>query len=91
MSIVMSEDGLPGRYRATSITYGSKLDGQGRQVGAWGFEFHGTFVVDPFRSECGRFEVDPFEYYGLTKTVAAILVSKNEALDRVRTAHNIVL
>lgn len=33
---------------------------------ALGFTFRGVFVVDPRVSECGRFEVDPLIYYGLT-------------------------
>lgn len=77
---------------ARDIEYGSKVDlATGRQVGAWGFEFHGVFIVDPLKSECGRFEVDPYEYYGLTESEALTIAAKNEALDRVRAAHNIVL
>ena len=30
------------------------------------FEFNGTTITNPYISECGRFEVDPFTYYGLT-------------------------
>lgn len=28
------------------------------------FEFGGTEITNPFLSECGRFDVDPHEYYG---------------------------
>ena len=28
------------------------------------FEFNGCEIFDPTKSECGRFEVDPKEYYG---------------------------
>ena len=28
------------------------------------FEFNGCEIFDPTKSECGRFEVDPAEYYG---------------------------
>ena len=28
------------------------------------FEFNGCEIFDPTKSECGRFEVDPSEYYG---------------------------
>ena len=32
-----------------------------------GFEFNGVWITDPTKSECGRFEVDPKEYYGIDK------------------------
>ena len=35
--------------------------------GELGFTSSGTFITNPNLSECGRFEVDPIEYYGLTK------------------------
>jgi len=30
-----------------------------------GFEFEGMWITDPTMSPCGRFEVDPKEYYGV--------------------------
>ena len=30
-----------------------------------GFEFEGMWIEDPTMSPCGRFEVDPKEYYGV--------------------------
>ena len=30
-----------------------------------GFEWNGFWITDPTMSECGRFEVDPEEYYGV--------------------------
>jgi hypothetical protein len=30
-----------------------------------GFEFEGMWITDPTMSPCGRFEVDPKEYYGI--------------------------
>ena len=33
--------------------------------GQYGFDIAGIFITDPFMSECGRFAVDPVEYYGL--------------------------
>ena len=30
-----------------------------------GFVSNDTFVTEPIMSECGRFEVDPKEYYGI--------------------------
>ena len=32
-----------------------------------GFEYEGIWITDPTVSECGRFEVDPITYYGLTQ------------------------
>ena len=32
-----------------------------------GFEYEGIWITDPMVSECGRFEVDPITYYGLTQ------------------------
>ena len=29
-----------------------------------GFEWEGIWITDPTMSECGRFEVNPIEYYG---------------------------
>jgi len=39
------------------------LDGHCTQV--CGFEYRGIFVTDPFSTDCGRFEVDPLQHYGL--------------------------
>ena len=33
-----------------------------------GFVSNDTFVTEPIMSECGRFEVNPIEYYGITGT-----------------------
>jgi hypothetical protein len=30
-----------------------------------GFEYEGIWIENPYLSECGRFEVDPKEYYGI--------------------------
>ena len=30
-----------------------------------GFEYEGIWITNPYLSECGRFEVDPKEYYGV--------------------------
>ena len=32
-----------------------------------GFEYNGVWIENPYMSECGRFEVDPITYYGLTE------------------------
>ena len=34
-----------------------------------GFEFNDVWITDPTKSECGRFEVDPKEYYGIDKQI----------------------
>lgn len=33
----------------------------------WGFTHDDMFITDPTLSECGRFDVDPVTYYGLTE------------------------
>ena len=30
-----------------------------------GFEYEGIWITNPYLSECGRFEVNPKEYYGV--------------------------
>ena len=30
-----------------------------------GFEYEGIWIENPYLSECGRFEVDPKQYYGI--------------------------
>ena len=32
-----------------------------------GFEYDGIWITNPYMSECGRFEVNPITYYGLTE------------------------
>ena len=32
-----------------------------------GFNYKGQFITNPFISPCGRFDVNPKKYYGLTK------------------------
>ena len=32
-----------------------------------GFEYNGIWIENPYMSECGRFEVNPITYYGLTQ------------------------
>jgi len=36
-----------------------------RYVVPEGFEYEGIWIENPYLSECGRFEVDPKEYYGI--------------------------
>jgi len=38
------------------------------QFSSKGFMVEGTFITDPYLSECGRYPVDPIKYYGLTKS-----------------------
>ncbi len=45
----------------------NKKDGKVSEDQMLGFDFDGFFITDPYFSECMRFEVDPIEYYGLTK------------------------
>ena len=46
----------------------------------YGFEFNGTIITDPTRSECSRFEVEPKSTYGLTDSDLAELKALNENL-----------
>ena len=32
-----------------------------------GFKYNGVWIENPYMSECGRFEVNPIAYYGLTE------------------------
>ena len=43
----------------------------------WGFEIADMFITNPLRSECGRFDVDPFLYYGVPQLIAEALVIIN--------------
>jgi hypothetical protein len=38
------------------------------QFSSKGFMIEGTFITDPYLSECGRYPVDPIKHYGLTKS-----------------------
>ena len=38
------------------------------QFSSKGFMVEGTFITDPYLSECGRYPVDPIKHYGLTKS-----------------------
>ena len=42
-----------------------------------GFEWEDFFITEPFSSECGRFEVNPEEYYGITKDEAEMVEKYN--------------
>lgn len=46
-----------------------------------GFSLNGMFITNPFVSECGRFEVDPVETYGLSRSDADQLVAFNKLVD----------
>lgn len=43
----------------------------------YGFEWDGIWITDPTVSECGRFEVDPITYYGLTQEQYNLLRKQN--------------
>ena len=42
----------------------------------WAYVINGMEIVDPYMSECGRFDVTP-DYYGLTVAQAAELAEKS--------------
>ena len=35
------------------------------EAGMLGFDFEGTYILDPTMDETGRYPVDPIKYYGL--------------------------
>lgn len=45
---------------------------------AFGFEINGMFIYDPTVSDCGRFQVDPTEAYGLSAQDAKQLSMLNK-------------
>lgn len=47
----------------------------------FGFMVDGMFIHDPRRSDCGRFEVDPLDAYGISKEDAEQLAALNKMLD----------
>jgi hypothetical protein len=53
--------------------YQDEVNGKER----WGFEIGDMFITDPLRSECGRFDVDPYLYYGVPQLIAEALVIIN--------------
>lgn len=53
----------------------------GSPVEAWGVTVDDMFIYDPRRSECGRFEVEPVEYYGITPFQADQIVQLNTQLN----------
>lgn len=69
-------DGMAAKF--TFVEDGT-LDDEGRQIPAWGFEYDGIFITNPYSSECSRFEVLP-AYYNLTVAEAEHLVNLNKEL-----------
>ena len=47
------------------------------QTPVYAYKTKGFEIYNPFFSECGRFEVDPFDYYGLTKAETRFLIDLN--------------
>lgn len=52
----------------------------------FGFSINGMFIHDPFFSQCGRFEVNPTETYGLSLEDANRLVALNKLVDTATQA-----
>jgi len=50
-------------------------------ITVFGFSINDMFIVDPYVSECGRFNVDPVETYGISKEDADNLVKLNKILE----------
>lgn len=42
---------------------------------------NGTEIIDPYLSECGRFDVDPVAYYGIDAATAQALTDLNNDSD----------
>ena len=49
--------------------------------GMLGFEHEGYFIIEPRSSVCGRFEVDPYEEYGLNEEQVAQIENFNKIHD----------
>ena len=49
--------------------------------GMLGFEHEGFFIIEPRMSTCGRFEVDPYEEYGLNDKQVAMIEKFNTVHD----------
>ena len=49
-------------------------------LAVFGFEHEDMFIYDPYLTECGRFECDPTELYGISKEDADQLVQLNRVL-----------
>lgn len=47
----------------------------------FGFSINDMFITNPFLSECGRFQVDPTETYGLSCEDADQLIVLNKLVD----------
>jgi hypothetical protein len=60
------------------LTVGTDPD-SGRSV--LGFEHKGMFILDPFRSDCGRFEVHPGDAYDMGVSEAQRLLHLNQAIE----------
>lgn len=56
-----------------------QFDENGRMIPAYGLSHDDIFVTDAFKSDCGRFEVEP-SMYGLTMAEAIHLRALNEGL-----------
>lgn len=48
-----------------------------------GFDYNGTFITDPFVSECSRFVLDPIKDYGLTKKQTNDMIKYNKLDEEV--------
>jgi hypothetical protein len=56
---------------------GSALDTSGVETAAIGFLHDGVFIVNARLSDCGRFNVDPLNAYGVTESQADELKELN--------------
>ena len=47
------------------------------EAGMLGFDFEGTYILDPTMDETGRYPVDPIKYYGLNNYQLSAMVKAN--------------
>lgn len=69
-------DGMAAKF---TLVQGGAMTDDGHSIPAWGFEYDGIFITNPYSSECSRFEVTP-DYYNLTVAEAEHLVNLNKEL-----------
>jgi len=66
---------LPKDYKFNKIQHSPKV----LQIvdGMLGFEFNGTYIVDPTLDETGRFPVSATTYYKITKSQQKRMIKQN--------------
>jgi hypothetical protein len=60
-----------------------RIDDEGVGQPTYSYPINGMSVYDPRMSDCGRFEVDPMQAYGLTPEDVAALDEANRSLSEI--------